>query len=59
MGEVLNGFYCAGYDGRAYPMPLRMIEAGTMRRYAREAYREGVKDWKYEEAYLRMIGRIK
>ena len=58
MGDVLNRFYCAGYDGFKYPVPLRMIADTTYRRYAREAYREGVKDWKHEEKYLRLIGRI-
>lgn len=58
IGEVLNRFYCAGYDGFKYPVPLRMIEDTTYRRYAREAYCEGKKDWKSEEKYLRLIGRI-
>jgi len=59
MGELLHSFYCAGYDGYKYPMPLRMIGNTTERRSAREAYQDGAKDWKYEEAYLRAIGRIK
>ena len=59
MAEVLQRFYCAGYDGRLYPVPLRMIENARQRQYAREAYHEGKKDYVRQENYLRMTGQIK
>ena len=58
MADVLQMFYCAGFDERRLPFPLRMIEDLTQRQYARDAYREGRKDYKRQEMYLRAIGRI-
>lgn len=58
MSELLQAFYCAGFDERGYPFPLRMIDDPVYREYARDAYRTGKQDYKRQELYLRAIGEI-